>query len=209
MIAIYNQMLQRKFTDKMDEDVEQYFAYTIDGARRARMLVDDLLAYTRVAVRGIDVPERTSAAEALDEALKNLAIAIRDSGASIVYGALPAVLIHPVHLRQLFQNLVGNALKYRSHIAPRIEIGAVKRGDEWEFSVKDNGIGISPEYHEQIFDIFKRLHPASEYDGTGIGLALCRRIVERYGGRIWVESAAGEGATFLFTLGATGQTNSA
>jgi light-regulated signal transduction histidine kinase (bacteriophytochrome) len=164
------------------------------------MLVRDLLAYTQVG-RLDTVDQTADANQALSEALSNLDRAIADSGAEITFGPLPAVRAHNTHLKQLFQNLVGNAIKYRSpERTPVVRVDAEKANDHWIFSVKDNGMGIPAEYKERIFGLFKRLHSGDQYSGTGIGLAICQRIVERYGGRIWVESELGKGSTFFFTL---------
>ena len=162
------------------------------------MLVRDLLAYTQVQKQ--EDAEESDAERALAGALANLANAIAESGASVTHSALPRVSVHQVHLQQLFQNLVGNALKYRSEKTPVVHIAAEERNGQWLFSVRDNGIGISPAFHERVFGLFKRLHARDEYSGTGIGLAICKRIVERYGGRIWVESEPDKGWTFFFTL---------
>lgn len=162
------------------------------------MLVRDLLAYTQV--KDVEEPEESDATQVMVDILANLAKAIAESSAQITHGPLPPVKVHKVHLQQLFQNLIGNALKYRSEKQPFIHVAAEKRGTHWLFSVIDNGIGIDSQYKERIFGLFKRLHSGDEYSGTGIGLAICKRIVERYGGRIWVESVPGEGSAFYFTL---------
>ncbi len=200
-VAIYSQMITRKYAAKLDEQGHQFLGYVIDGARRMDALVSDLLAFTRAG--GIDEEaehERTSAHEALQTTLSSLSNAVTEAQAEITHGALPDVSVRRVHLEQLFQNLIGNSIKYHSDEAPRIQVSAERRGDRWLWSVKDNGIGIDPEYKERIFGIFKRLHRQEEYPGTGMGLAICQRIVERYHGRIWVESEYGRGATFYFTL---------
>jgi light-regulated signal transduction histidine kinase (bacteriophytochrome) len=163
-----------------------------------QLLVRDLLAYTQVT--GTDDVEETDAMQVLSETLADLGNSIAENSARITHGELPLVKIHKVHLRQLFQNLTANALKYRSERPPLIHVTAEKQAGQWLFSFSDNGIGIAAEYRESIFGLFKRLHGSNAYSGTGIGLAICKRIVERYGGRIWVESALGEGSTFYFTL---------
>jgi light-regulated signal transduction histidine kinase (bacteriophytochrome) len=169
-----------------------------EGSRRMRDLLSDLLAYTQLAGDGRELEERVNAALALDVAIQNLRAAIGESGASITSDPLPVIAARQVHMVQLFQNLIGNSIKYRGQSAPRIRVSAEKTGSEWRFAIADNGIGIEPEYHQAIFGVFKRLH-GHRIPGTGIGLAICRRIVEHWGGRIWVDSHLGEGATFYFT----------
>jgi light-regulated signal transduction histidine kinase (bacteriophytochrome) len=168
-------------------------------------LVRDLLAYTRASTSSDEPLTLVDANEALAHALAGLELAISQAGASVTSSPLPEVRIRAVHLQQLLQNLISNGLKYRSKEPSRIHIAAERQNGEWLFSVKDNGIGIDPKYREQIFGIFKRLHSAAEYSGTGIGLAICRRIVDRAGGQIWVVSQLGEGATFYFTLPEAGR----
>jgi light-regulated signal transduction histidine kinase (bacteriophytochrome) len=163
-------------------------------------LIRDLLAYTEASkTTGVAAPLIESKA-ALAAALGNLNAAIVSSGAEVTAGDLPQVRIPEIHLTQVFQNLIGNAIKYRQDAPPRIKISVTPREQEWVFAVEDNGIGIADKYREQIFGIFKRLHTADEYSGTGIGLAICQRIVDRAGGRIWVDSKPGQGSTFYFTL---------
>jgi light-regulated signal transduction histidine kinase (bacteriophytochrome) len=173
-------------------------SYLKAGASRMEMLVRDLLAYTQV--KNLEGREEAEATEAIATTLANLENAIRASSAQITYGVLPPVKIHRIHLQQLFQNLIGNALKYRSVRPPLVRVEAKKQDQHWLFSVSDNGIGIDSQYTERIFGLFKRLHTGDEYSGTGIGLAICKRIVEQYGGRIWAESALGGGSTFYFTI---------
>lgn len=163
-------------------------------------LVSDLLSYAQIINADL-VPESTEGDKALRESLANLDGAVRSSGATVEAGPLPTVSVHRMHLQQLFQNLIGNAIKYRSKDrVPHIRVAAEQRDGVWQFSISDNGIGIKPEYRETVFGLFKRLHGGDEYSGTGIGLAICQRIVDRYGGRIWLESELGEGSTFFFTL---------
>lgn len=203
MVALYSQILQRRFGEKLEPEAREYFGYVIDGAKRMDKLVQDLLAYTRSAVLlRSDVPVTTIASSSvLEQAKGNLAPVIQESGAVIEHGPLPRLAITEVHLLQVFQNLIENAIKYRSEEPPRIRVDAERDGDLWRISINDNGIGIAPEYADQVFGIFKRLHTSEKYSGTGIGLAICQRIVNRYGGRIWVDSAGeGRGSTFRFTL---------
>jgi light-regulated signal transduction histidine kinase (bacteriophytochrome) len=173
--------------------------HIVDGAARMETLVDGLLAFSRVGTQGGEL-RPVECAKALGTALQNLAAAIEESGAVVTHDILPAVNGDLPQLVSLFQNLIGNALKFRREAPPRIHVSAERNGTHWRFSVRDNGIGIAPQYFERIFGVFQRLHTRREYPGTGIGLALCKKIVERHGGRIWVESVPGEGATFCFSL---------
>jgi PAS domain S-box-containing protein len=198
MVASYVQLLERRYRDKLNDDAVEFIRHAVEGVVRMKALINDLLTYSRAGA-GRE-PEPVDAGAALNEALANLQSAVAESGAEVKAGALPVVLVDPTQLVQLFQNLVGNALKFRGRERPRVEIGAVRRGAVWELSVKDNGIGIAAEHRERIFVIFQRLHARGEYPGTGIGLALCKRIVERHGGRLWLESEPGRGSTFFFTL---------
>jgi light-regulated signal transduction histidine kinase (bacteriophytochrome) len=199
-VAIYGQLLSRRYGDGLDEEGRQFLKIVTGGARRMENLVNDLLTYTRAGREEGDEPEIVDANASLEEALSNLSGAIEECGATITHNGLPSLCMRRVHLQQLFQNLIGNALKYRGEEAPRIRVTADRVEDHWRFSVEDNGIGISPEYREKIFGIFKRLHHNGQYSGTGIGLAICQRLVERYDGRIWVESQLGCGARFFFTI---------
>jgi PAS domain S-box-containing protein len=202
MISIYTQLLGKKLGSSGDEEVRESMRFTLDGARRMEMLIRDLLTYTHaVSIRG--VPEAAiESSESLRKATANLRGMIESSGAEIAIGEMPPIRAFDIHLVQLFQNLIGNAIKYRGSDPPRIEISSVReeRSGRWKFCVQDNGIGIAPRYHQQVFGLFKRLYPAHQYPGTGIGLAICQKVVERYGGRIWVESEQGRGSKFFFTL---------
>ena len=194
------QLLRDKYKDRFDGKAGQYFQFIYDGAERMSNLVSDLLEYSRVGSRERKrepVPGR----QVLDFALANLDAGIQEAGATITRAELPTVMCDRSQLTQLFQNLIGNAIKFRRpDVPPEIHIGAGRENNRWLFWVRDNGIGIAPEYAERIFQIFQRLHTRERYPGTGIGLAICKKIVERHGGRIWVESNPGEGATFYFTL---------
>lgn len=196
-VTIYSELLVRDYSAKLDGKALQMLGYLSGGASRMQSMIRDLMAYTQV--KKLQVVEDSDSMQAMADALANLANAITESGAKIEYGALPPVRIHKVYLQQLLQNLIGNALKYRSEEPPLIRVAAEKREREWLFSVSDNGIGIGADYHEQIFGLFKRLHGA-RYPGTGIGLAICKRTIERYGGRMWVASEPGKGSTFYFTV---------
>jgi PAS domain S-box-containing protein len=199
-VAVYSQLLEKKFASKLDGKAAQYLAYCIEGAHRMEMLISDLLAYSQATKTSEASSEEVNMNEVVDTAIKNLATSIDETAAEILTAELPVVRANSVPLVHLFQNLISNALKYRSKQTPRVQISAREDGDEWLFSVQDNGIGIPKEFQTQIFGIFKRLHNRSEYPGTGIGLAICQKVVEQYGGRIWVESEPGGGSTFVFTL---------
>jgi light-regulated signal transduction histidine kinase (bacteriophytochrome) len=200
MVAAYSELLRRKFGGKLGPEADEYIGHTVQGAVRMENLLSDLRTYTQVSTTEHAPPEEIDASEVLKKTLLNLEVAIRDSGASVSSSALPRVRMHTFQLEQVFQNLIANAIRYRSTLPPRIHIGAELQGKEWLFSVQDNGIGIESQYKEQIFGIFKRLHSAAQYPGTGMGLAICQRVVERAGGRIWVESESGRGSTFYFTV---------
>ena len=200
MVASFTQLLAKRYTGKLDADADTFIAFAVDGAARMQRLIRDLLAFSRVGTRGGD-PSEVSSQKALEYALTNLSGAIEDSGASITHGPLPDVHAEEIQLVQLFQNLIGNAIKYQARSRPRVHIAAARiSGGRWLFSVRDNGLGIEPQYFDRIFGIFQRLHKREEYSGTGIGLAICKKIVERHGGRILVQSKAGVGSTFRFDL---------
>lgn len=200
MVTSYLQLLERRYEDQLDDDAREFIGYAVDGAARMKALINDLLTYSRVD-RDEKAFAPVSAQRALDQALDNLEIAISESAAQITHDTLPTVLADEGQLVQLLQNLVGNAIKFRSDQRPtQVHIGAQRDGAFWQFCVRDNGIGIEAAYLERIFVVFQRLHSAKRYSGTGIGLAICKKVVERHGGRIWVESTPGEGTTFYFTL---------
>lgn len=200
-ISIYSEMIRRKYAGELDESAQEYLGYVVQNAKRMECLVTDLLAFTRAGSEdGEGESDITKASDALEGAKANLRTTIEELKAAITHDALPEVRIRRIHLEQLFQNLISNALKYRSNQPPRVHIAAQLVEGATVFSVADNGIGIDRAYWELIFGVFKRLHGSDEFPGTGIGLAICKRIVERYRGRIWVESKAGEGATFFFTV---------
>jgi PAS domain S-box-containing protein len=203
MVASYTQLLSRRYKGRLDSDADEFISFAVDGASRMQRLIQDLLAYSRVGTKGKDLLD-TSSEEALQQALINLGGAIKDSGALVTHDPLPAVLADEMQLIQLFQNLVGNAIKYQSPGVPRVHVSASKNsGKKWIFSVQDNGLGIDPQYFEKIFGMFQRLHKREEFAGTGIGLAICKKIVERHGGSISVESRPGQGSTFRFALAGT------
>jgi PAS domain S-box-containing protein len=199
MVASYTQLLAKRYQDKLDADARDFIGYAVDGATRMQALISDLLNYSRIGTRGKDF--RPSSSEAvLERVLAGLKLAIGESGATVSHDPLPTVLCDDVQLGQVFQNLLVNAIKFRRENRPMIHLSAERHGNVWTFSVRDNGIGVAPEYAERIFMIFQRLHSKNEYPGTGIGLAVCKKIVERHGGRIWVQSQPGSGATFFFTV---------
>jgi len=199
MIASYIQLIEEDYKEKLDADADQYIAFAVEGAKRMQTLIEDLLAYSRVGTRGEPLMP-TSMKSVLSEAIANLEVAIEESHAVVTHDQLPTVLGDESQLIQLFQNLVGNAIKFKSDDAPAIHVGVEETKDDWVFSVRDNGIGIDMKYAERIFTVFQRLHSREEYAGTGIGLAVVKKIVERHGGRIWVESTPAKGSTFYFTL---------
>jgi light-regulated signal transduction histidine kinase (bacteriophytochrome) len=199
MVANYTQLLGRRYRGKLDPDADEFIGYAVDGATRMQRLIEDLLAFSRVGTRGKELAP-VDCQDALDRALANLATAIEETGAVITHDPLPTVLGDDGQLGQVFQNLVANAIRFRGEEPPRIHVSAAHAGNEWTLSVADNGIGVDPQYTDRIFIIFQRLHTRAEYPGTGIGLAICKKIVERHGGRIWVESNGERGAIFRFTL---------
>ncbi len=200
MVTSYLQLLERRYKDKLDQDADDFITYAVDGATRMRMLINDLLTYSRVSTHAKPF-EPTDCSEVLNHALSNLSIAIEESEATITCDDLPTVEVDATQLTQVFQNLISNAIKFHKPDAPPcIHISAERQEDTWRFSVRDNGIGIAPEHSERIFLIFQRLHTREEYPGTGIGLAVCKKIAERHGGRIWVTSKPGAGSTFYFTV---------
>ncbi|MEO7099393.1 MAG: PAS domain S-box protein [Luteolibacter sp.] len=193
------QLLQKIYGDKLGDDAGELIRHAVEGAARMRTLIDDLLAFSRVGTHGKPF-ERTDSNAMLEAALGNLTVAIDESQARITHDPLPTLDADPTQLQQLFQNLIGNAVKFHGVKPPEIHVSATGRNGKWLFSVRDNGIGIEPQYRERIFVIFQRLHTRTEYAGTGVGLAVCKRIVERHGGDIWVESEPGQGSTFFFTI---------
>ena len=199
MVSSYTQLLARRYRGKLDSDADEFIGYAVDGANRMQTLINDLLAYSRVTAQG-KVFERVDCNGLLEEVLSNLRVADEQNRAIVTHDPLPTVMADRGQLGQLFQNLIGNAIKFRGEEPPQIHVSAEQRTGEWLFSVRDNGIGVGLQYAERIFVIFQRLHNREEYPGTGIGLAICKKIVERHGGRIWVVSHTGQGATFHFTL---------
>jgi signal transduction histidine kinase len=197
-VASFCQLLQRRYQGLLDERGEQYIEYAVDGAKRMQALINDLLAFSRVGRKPGEHVEADAGA-LVDDALANLDVALSLSGGKVTRGALPEVRVEPALMTAVFQNLIGNALKFKGESPPEVRVTADRDGDEWVFSVSDNGIGIDAEYAERVFALFQRLHTRNAYPGTGIGLALCRRIVEYHGGRIWLDTEAPD-TTFRFTL---------
>jgi PAS domain S-box-containing protein len=199
LIASYTHLLAKRYMGKLDADADEFIGYTVESTQRMQRLISDLLTYSRVSMHGKPF-DKTDLNEALKQALFNLQIAIEENQALITQDNLPVLNVDAVQMAQLFQNLIGNAIKFHGHEPPCIHISARQAGEMWIIAVKDNGIGIDPRFSERIFILFQRLHDRSEYPGTGIGLAICKRIVERHQGKIWVDSEPGQGATFYFTL---------
>jgi light-regulated signal transduction histidine kinase (bacteriophytochrome) len=204
MITSYSQLLVKEHRGAFDDDAEVLVGYIGDGTRRMRELLSDLLAYTAVGEEQEEASDLIDLNAVVRKVLENLKTSIREAGASISVDPLPCVRGAEVHFVQLFQNLIGNAIKYRGQRPATIHVSAQQINGEWRFEVSDKGIGIAPEYHEKVFAVFKRLH-GKKIPGTGVGLAICKRVVERHGGRIWVESQAGQGAKFRFTLPVAGE----
>ena len=206
MVASYTQLLAHRYKGKLGADADDFIAYAVDGATRMQQMINDLLAYSRVDTKGQPF-EPTDSAAVLSRALDNLGAAIREIGAVVTVDALPTVTVDGSQLQSVFQNLIANAIRFRGSEAPRVRVSAKRRAtataperSEWEFSVSDNGVGIDPAYHDRIFVVFQRLQTQRENPGSGIGLSICQRVMERHGGRIRVESEPGKGATFIFTI---------
>jgi PAS domain S-box-containing protein len=200
MVSSYTQLLAKRYQGRLDSDADEFIAFAVDGCNRMQGLIQDLLAYSRAGNNAKTLHE-TSSESALKKALANLRITIEQSGAIVTHDLLPALTTDATQLTQVFQNLVGNAIKYHGAEAPRVHVSATRTGNnEWIFSVRDNGLGIDPQYFDRIFILFQRLHGRDEFEGTGIGLAICKKILERLGGRIWVESQPEKGSTFYFAL---------
>ena len=203
MISSYLQLRKRRYKGKLDADADEFIAYAVDGADRQQKMINALLEYSRVDRFGKPF-ESADCEVILERALTNLVVAINESGAVIIHDSLPAVMADDTQLLQVFQNLITNAIKFRGNEPPHVHISARRNENECIFSVRDNGIGIDPEYNKRLFNIFKRLH-GREYPGVGLGLSICKKIVKRHGGRIWVESESGKGATFCFTIPIKGE----
>lgn len=204
MVASYTQLLSRRYKGRLDAEADEFIGFAVDGASRMQILIKDLLTYSRVGSKGRELVE-VSSEEACRQAILNLTGAITETHAEITHDPLPQVLADEFQLIQLFQNLIGNAIKYQGPGTPNVHISVAREGArKWAFAIEDTGIGIDPQFFEKIFGMFQRLHKREEFAGTGIGLAICKKIVERHGGVLTVESQLGQGATFRFTLAAAG-----
>lgn len=199
MIGSYSQLLTRRYEGKLDAKADQYINYITEGVQRMQTLIKDLLHYSRTATSKEDM-QPVDLNIVMTEVLTDLKVAIETSHADIKVSPLPSLKANHTQVRQLFQNLIGNAIKFRGDESPVIEVSVQEESEVWQFSIKDNGIGIDPEFSEKIFMLFQRLNDREKYPGTGIGLAVCKKIVERHGGKIWIESEAGKGTTFFFTM---------
>jgi two-component system, chemotaxis family, sensor kinase Cph1 len=199
MVTSYLQLLERRYKYRLDPDADKFIGYAVDGATRMKALISDLLSFSRIGSRGLNYSQ-TDCNAVLARALANLGPTIREVSAEIKGDRLPTIQVDGAQLVQVLQNLIGNGIKFHGDAPPTIEITCEEKDGMWQFAVKDNGIGIAPQYLDRVFVLFRRLHGLMEYPGTGIGLAICRKIIERHGGRIWVESALGVGSTFYFTI---------
>jgi PAS domain S-box-containing protein len=199
MVASFLQLIEKRYTAALDAEGRKYIAFAVDGAKRMQALIQDLLSLSRVQTRA-QPAELTDCAKVFRDVMNDFQLAIAEAGATVTCDALPTVMADSIQIAQLFQNLLGNALKFRGPDPLRIHIGSTRKSHEWEFSVRDNGIGVEPQFFERIFGIFQRLRAGNDLPGTGIGLAVCKKIVERHGGRIWIESTPGRGSTFFFTI---------
>lgn len=204
MVTSYLRLIEKRYGDALDEDGEELFEFAVDGADRMREMIDGLLKYSRVETGG-DPLEPVDLDAVLEEAIEDLRVRIEETGAEISAATLPRVRGDETQLRQLLENLLSNAIEYSDDEPPRVDVSVERSESNWIVSIRDEGIGIDPEDTDRIFDVFQRLHGREEHSGTGIGLALCNRIVERHGGRLWVDSEPGEGSTFSFTLPAAGE----
>ena len=199
MIISFLQLLSRRYSGELGDDADEFITFAVDGATRMEGLIEGLLEYSRVGTQG-KAYETVAFEDVFEKALNNLTVALEEAGAEVTHDPLPTLKADDVQLGQLLQNLIGNAVKFRGEDAPRVHVGAEEKDEEWLFSVSDNGIGMDPEGRDRVFEIFQRLVAREDYEGTGIGLSVCKKIVERRGGRIWVDSALGEGSTFYFTV---------
>lgn len=199
MVSSYLQLLTRRAGDKLDKDANEFIDFAVDGATRMQGMIQALLTYSRVNTKGKPF-EPTDCEAVFSKALANLQTPIQNSGAEVTHDPLPTIVADEAQMAQLIQNLIDNGVKFHNEEQPKVHVSAKEQGDDWLFAVRDNGIGIDPEFHERIFEVFARLHGKQDYKGTGIGLSVCKKIVERHSGSIWVESEPGKGATFYFTI---------
>ncbi len=200
MITSFSQLLERRYKDRLDKDAEEFIEFIVEGSQRMKQLIDDLLAYSRVSSMDVKEFEKIDLETILNVVLSNLSVSIKENNAIITHDTLPTVFADESQMVQLFQNLIGNAIKFKGKNKPKIHISTKKDENDWKFGVADNGIGIDPKHQEQIFEVFKRLHTREEYPGTGIGLSIAKKIIQQHGGQIWVESELGKGTTFYFTI---------
>ncbi|MFX1408664.1 MAG: ATP-binding protein [Promethearchaeota archaeon] len=198
-IISFSQLLEDKFQDKLSKDGQEFLFFITDGAKKMNILIKDLLAYSRITTHA-EPPRWYDLEDILKDALYNLSESIKESGATITYDKMPILKVDKTQFMQLFQNFISNAIKFRRDIPPIIHIGVEEQSNQWQFSIKDNGIGIDSKYFDRLYNIFYRLHTKEEYPGTGIGLPICKKIIQRYDGKIWVESEVGKGTTFYFTI---------
>jgi light-regulated signal transduction histidine kinase (bacteriophytochrome) len=205
MISSYTQLLEQRYADRLDQDAKDFIDFAVDGANRMQRLINDLLTYSRLGTRGKPF-EPTDCHSVLGQVLVNLDNIIQRNHALITNDDMPTIAADETQLIQLFQNLITNAIKFKSEVQPRIHVSVKERDNQWVFSISDNGIGIEPEFKDRVFVIFQRLHSKNKYPGTGMGLAICKKIVERHGGRIWFDSVPGKGSTFHFTISKKGET---
>jgi light-regulated signal transduction histidine kinase (bacteriophytochrome) len=203
MVTAYLGLLNKKFGDELNPQAKEYMSTAVRGSERMRQLIDDLLQFSRIdsSKKELAPADMNKVAKTVENSLQ---LAIREAKAQVTIEELPTVMADEVQMTQVLQNLISNAIKFRGPEAPKVEVTASHRGHEWVFAVKDNGIGIDPKYHENLFKMFQRLHSNEQYPGTGIGLAISKKIIERHGGRIWVDSKKGEGSTFFFTIPESG-----
>jgi signal transduction histidine kinase len=202
-IESFAKLLARRYKGKLDAKADEFISYIVEGVQRLQILIKDLLEYSQIETKAKNI-KPTDCSFIVEEAMSNLKTAMDESNAVVTYNKLPTIMSDPQQIISLFQNLIDNAIKFRSNKAPRVRISADRKGNEWIFSIRDNGIGIDPENFEKIFVMFQRLHGSADFPGTGIGLSICKKIIERHGGRIWVESEPGKGATFFFVIPSIG-----
>jgi PAS domain S-box-containing protein len=198
-IESFSKLLARRYKGKLDAKADEFISYIVEGVQRLQMLIKDLLEYSQIETKAKNI-KPTDFSFIVEEAMSNMKTAIDESNAVVTYNKMPTIMSDPQQMISLFQNLIDNAINFRSNKAPRVRISAERKGDEWVFAIRDNGIGIDPKDFEKIFVMFQRLHGSTDYPGTGIGLSICKKIVERHGGRIWLESETAKGSTFYFTI---------
>ena len=199
MITLYSQLLEKRYKNRLDEDADDFIEYIVENAKRMKYLIDDLLEYSRVTSTAKEF-KNIDLEKVLEKILSNLSMLIVENNVDVTHDPLPTIFADKNQMMQVLENLITNAIKFRSKKSPKIDVSAQRDEKEWIFAVKDNGIGINPKHQEQIFEVFKRLHTREQYAGTGIGLSIAQKIIERHNGRMWVESELGKGSTFYFTI---------